>query len=124
MQWLMQHSKQNSNKLNLAMTPADIAAVEADIVLTLKAIYDPEIPVNIYDLGLIYDIDFEPSGEVNIRMTLTAPNCPMADLLVENVTTQVGKVKGVEDVNVILTFDPPWDRSMMSEETLLDLGLL
>ncbi len=106
------------------MTPTDIAAVEADIVLTLKTIYDPEIPVNIYDLGLIYDIDFEPSGEVDIRMTLTAPNCPMADILVENVTTQVGKVKGVEEVNVILTFDPPWDRSMMSEETLLELGLL
>ncbi|MFI3247772.1 MAG: iron-sulfur cluster assembly protein [Rikenellaceae bacterium] len=106
------------------MTPADIAAVEADIVLTLKTIYDPEIPVNIYDLGLIYDVDFEPSGEVTIRMTLTAPNCPMADILVEDVTKQVGKVKNVEEVNVILTFDPPWDRSMMSEETLLDLGLL
>ncbi len=106
------------------MTPADIAAVEADIVLTLKTIYDPEIPVNIYDLGLIYDVDFEPSGEVNIRMTLTAPNCPMADILVEDVNTQVGKVKGVEEVNVVLTFDPPWDRSMMSEETLLELGLL
>ncbi len=106
------------------MTPSDIAAVEADIVLTLKTIHDPEIPVNIYDLGLVYDIDFEPSGEVNIRMTLTAPNCPMADVLVEDVVTQVGKVKGVEDVNVILTFDPPWDRSMMSDETLLDLGLL
>ncbi len=106
------------------MTPADIAAVESDIVLTLKTIYDPEIPVNIYDLGLIYDVDFEPSGEVTIRMTLTAPNCPMADILVEDVTKQVGKVKNVEEVNVILTFDPPWDRSMMSEETLLDLGLL
>lgn len=106
------------------MTPADIAAVEADIVLTLKTIFDPEIPVNVYDLGLIYDIDFEPSGEVNIRMTLTAPNCPMADVLVEDITTQVGKVKGVEEVNVILTFDPPWDRSMMSDETLLELGLL
>ncbi len=106
------------------ITPADIVAVEKEIVLTLKTIYDPEIPVNIYDLGLIYDIDYEPTGEVTIRMTLTAPNCPMADILVEDVTKQVGKVKGVEDVNVILTFDPPWDRSMMSEETLLELGLL
>lgn len=106
------------------MTPAEIADIEKDIVLTLKTIFDPEIPVNVYDLGLIYDIDYEPSGEVNIRMTLTAPNCPMADILVEDVTTQVGKVKGVEEVNVILTFDPPWDRSMMSEETLLELGLL
>ncbi len=106
------------------MTPEDIAAVEKDIVLTLKTIYDPEIPVNIYDLGLIYDIDYEPSGDVSIRMTLTAPNCPMADVLVEDVTREVGKVKGVEGVDVVLTFDPPWDRSMMSEETLLDLGLL
>lgn len=108
----------------MSMTPEDIAAVEKDIVLTLKTIYDPEIPVNVYDLGLIYDIDYEPSGDVTIRMTLTAPNCPMADVLVEDVTREVGKVKGVEGVDVVLTFDPPWDRSMMSEETLLDLGLL
>ncbi len=106
------------------MTPAEIAAVESDIVLTLKAIFDPEIPVNIYDLGLIYDIDYEPDGVVSIRMTLTAPNCPMADELVADVNTQVLKVKGVEEVNVFLVFDPPWDKSMMSEETLLDLGLL
>ncbi len=106
------------------MTPEEIESVEKNIVLTLKTIYDPEIPVNIYDLGLIYDVDYEPSGEVNIRMTLTAPNCPMADILVEDVTTQVGKVKGVSEVNVVLVFDPPWDRSMMSEETLLELGLL
>lgn len=108
----------------MSMTPEDIAAVEKDIVLTLKTIYDPEIPVNVYDLGLIYDIDYEPSGDVTIRMTLTAPNCPMADVLVEDITREVNKVKGVEEVDVILTFDPPWDRSMMSEETLLDLGLL
>ena len=106
------------------MTPAEIEAIEAQIVLTLKNIYDPEIPVNIYDLGLIYEIDYDPSGEVDIRMTLTAPNCPMADELVGDVTTQVGKITGVTDVNVILVFDPPWDRSMMSEETLLELGLL
>ncbi|MFI3306837.1 MAG: iron-sulfur cluster assembly protein [Rikenellaceae bacterium] len=106
------------------MTPAEIAEIESNIVLVLKTIYDPEIPVNIYDLGLIYEIDYEPSGNVTIRMTLTAPNCPMADVLVEDVTREVGKVKGVEEVDVILTFDPPWDRSMMSEETLLELGLL
>ncbi len=108
----------------MSMTPEQIAETEAQIVLVLKTIFDPEIPVNIYDLGLIYDVDFAPSGEVDIRMTLTAPNCPMADVLVDDVTTQVGKVKGVTEVNVVLTFDPPWDRSMMSEETLLELGLL
>ena len=104
--------------------PQEIMRIEQDIVLTLKNIYDPEIPVNIYDLGLVYEIDVEPDGTANIRMTLTAPNCPMADQLLEQVNDMVGKVKGVTSVNVILTFDPPWDKSMMSEETLLDLGLL
>ena len=105
-------------------TPQEIMRIEQDIVLTLKNIYDPEIPVNIYDLGLVYEIDVEPDGTANIRMTLTAPNCPMADQLLEQVNDMVGKVKGVTSVNVILTFVPPWDKSMMSEETLLDLGLL
>lgn len=106
------------------MTPEEILKVEQEIVLTLKNIYDPEIPVNIYDLGLIYEIDYTPEGEANIRMTLTAPNCPMADMLVEDVNMQVGKVAGVKSVNVVLTFDPVWDKSMMSEETLLELNML
>mgnify|MGYP000128322593 FL=1 len=105
-------------------TPQDIMRMEQDIVLTLKNIYDPEIPVNIYDLGLVYEIDVEPDGTANIRMTLTAPNCPMADQLLEEVNENVAKVEGITSVNVILTFDPPWDRSMMSEENLLDLGLM
>jgi FeS assembly SUF system protein len=98
--------------------------MEQDIVLVLKNIYDPEIPVNVYDLGLIYGIDVEPDGTAMIRMTLTAPNCPMADQLVEEVRTQVGKVKGIASVDVVLTFDPPWDRSMISEEAMLELGFL
>ena len=106
------------------MTPEEILKVEQDIVLTLKNIYDPEIPVNIYDLGLVYDVDFEPSGTVTITMTLTAPNCPMADQLVEDVNTQVAKIKGVNSVDVQLTFDPPWDKSMMSEEALMELNML
>jgi FeS assembly SUF system protein len=106
------------------MTPEEILQVEKEIVLTLKNIYDPEIPVNIYDLGLIYEIDYTPDGVANIRMTLTAPNCPMADLPVEDVNREVGKVKGVETVNVILTFEPAWDKSMMTEEALLELNLL
>ena len=97
------------------MSPDEILEVEKDIVATLKNIYDPEIPVNIYDLGLIYEIDYTPDGVATIRMTLTAPNCPMADMLVEDVNIQVGKV--------ILTFDPVWDKSMMSEEALLELNL-
>ena len=106
------------------MTPEEILQVEKEIVLTLKNIYDPEIPVNIYDLGLVYEIDYTPDGTATIRMTLTAPNCPMADMLVEDVNQQVAKVKGVKSVNDILTFDPVWDKSMMSEEALLELNLL
>ena len=105
------------------MTPEEITRVEHDIVLTLKNIYDPEIPVNVYDLGLIYEIDFTPDGVATTRMTLTAPNCPMADMLVEDINVQVAKVKGVKSVNVILTFGPPWDKSMMSEEALLGLNM-
>ena len=106
------------------MTPEEILRVEKEIILTLKNIYDPEIPVNIYDLGLIYEIDYTPEGDANIRMTLTAPNCPMAEQLVEDVNTQVAKVDGVSKVDVILTFDPVWDKSMMSEEALIELNLL
>ena len=97
---------------------------EEAVLRMIKTVFDPEIPVNIYDLGLIYEIDFDPSGEANIRMTLTAPNCPMADMLVEDVQTQVAKVQGVEKVNVVLVFEPAWDKSMMSEEALLELNLL
>ena len=111
------------NNFVFCMTPEEILRVEKDIVLTLKNVYDPEIPVNIYDLGLIYEIDYDPSGEATIRMTLTAPNCPMADMLVEDVNTQVAKVQGAEKVNVILVFEPAWDKSMMSEEALLELNL-
>ena len=106
------------------MTPEEILEVEKEIVLTLKNVYAPEIPVNIFDLGLVYEIDYTPDGVAPIRMTLTAPNCPMADMLVEDVNQQVAKVKGVKKVNVILTFDPVWDKSMMSEEALIELNML
>ncbi len=106
------------------VTPEEILRIEQDIIYTLKNIYDPEIPVNIYDLGLVYEIDVEPGGEANIRMTLTAPNCPMADVLLQQVNDDVLKVKGVNSVNVVLTFDPPWSREMISEAALLELGML
>lgn len=106
------------------MTAQEILRIERDIVNTLKNIYDPEIPVNIYDLGLIYDVDVEPDGVANIRMTLTAPNCPMADELLMQVNDMTKMVAGVTDVNVTLVFEPAWDRSKMSEEALLELGLL
>lgn len=106
------------------MEPAEILRVEQDIVAALKTVYDPEIPVNIYDLGLVYEIDYTPDREANVQMTLTAPNCPMADMLVEEVNVQVATVPGVDKVNVQLVFDPPWDKDMMSEEALLELGML
>lgn len=98
--------------------------IEANIVRALKNVYDPEIPVNVYDLGLIYEIDVKSEKEVDILMTLTAPNCPMADLVLNDVETYVKDVKGIEKVNVTLTFDPPWDKDMLSEEARLELGLM
>ena len=98
--------------------------MEADLVRALKNVYDPEIPVNIYDLGLIYEIDIKKNREVQITMTLTAPNCPMADIVLHDVETYVGDVKGVEKVNVHLTFDPPWDKDMLSQEAKIELGLM
>ena len=105
------------------MSPEEILGVEKNIVLTLKNIYDPEIPVNIYDLGLIYEINRAPSGTADIIMTLTAPNCPMADQLLQDIHREVSKVAGVERVNITLTFEPQWDKSMMSEEALIELNL-
>ena len=105
------------------MTPAEIVSIEKDIVLTLKNIYDPEIPVNIYDLGLIYEINYDPTGAAEIIMTLTAPNCPMADMLLEEIHREVMKVQGVEKVSITLTFEPQWDKSMMTEEAMLELNL-
>ncbi|MDX9770239.1 MAG: iron-sulfur cluster assembly protein [Tenuifilaceae bacterium] len=104
--------------------PLDILATEANIVKVLKDIFDPEIPVNIYDLGLIYEVDVEENGTTNVKMTLTAPNCPMADQLLQEVNDRVAEVEGVTEVVLNLTFDPPWDKSMMSEEAMLELGFL
>lgn len=98
--------------------------LEATIIAVLKTIFDPEIPVNIYDLGLIYEIDFYEEDEVRVLMTLTAPNCPMADQIVEEVNDKVQSIEGLSDATVVLTFDPPWDKDMMSEEAKLELGFL
>lgn len=102
----------------------DIPAIEADIVKVLKNIFDPEIPVNIYDLGLIYEVDVDEDRKVIVTMTLTAPNCPLADELLDEVHVKVGKVEGVTEAIVNLTFDPPWDKDRMSEEAMLELGFL
>jgi FeS assembly SUF system protein len=97
---------------------------EKNIVLAMKQVYDPEIPVNIYDLGLIYDIISNEEGKVDVKMTLTSPNCPMADQLLQDVFDAVMDVPGVKEVAIELTFEPPWDRDRMSEEALLELGML
>lgn len=102
----------------------DFLEIEGKIVEALKDVYDPEIPVNVYDLGLIYEIDLSEKNEANIKMTLTAPNCPMVDMLLSDVEQAVEGVDGVEKANINLVFDPPWDKSMLSEEAKLELGLL
>jgi len=90
----------------------------------LRQVYDPEIPVNIFELGLIYGIDVSEEGAVQIRMTLTAPNCPAAGAMPGEVESRVAAVEGVKDVTVELVWDPPWDQSRMSEAAKLELGLL
>jgi FeS assembly SUF system protein len=102
----------------------DKLRIEQDIVKVLKNIYDPEIPVNIYDLGLIYEIIVSDDAEVALTMTLTAPNCPVADELIENVNEGIRDISGVKSVNVKLTFEPPWDMDCLSEEAKLELGML
>ena len=97
--------------------------LEQLVIEQLKTIYDPEIEVNIYDLGLIYKLEISTTNEVRILMTLTAPNCPMADYVVEQVKDAVKDVPGVLDVEVELVFEPVWDKSRMSEEALVELGL-
>ena len=97
--------------------------LEERIVAMLKTVFDPEIPVNIYDLGLIYRIDAN-DGDVVLDMTLTAPNCPAAEFIMEDVKMKIESIEGVKSVTVNLVFEPEWDRSMMSEEAQLELGLL
>jgi len=102
----------------------NVFELEQKIVFELKNTYDPEIPVNVYDLGLIYEIDVEDEGKVKITMTLTAPNCPIIDELLNEIKTRIEHIEGVKEVEIVLTFDPPWDKSMMSEEAQLQLGFL
>ncbi len=106
------------------MTEKEKKELEQKIISELKTIYDPEIPVNIYDIGLIYKITIDDKGNVHILMTLTAPNCPVADTLVEEVKEKVKSVKGVNKSEVELTFDPPWSQDMLSDDAKLDMGLI
>ena len=101
----------------------ELAPLYENVILALKQVFDPEIPVNIYDLGLIYELNIRKSKEVYIKMTFTAPNCPMADFVMDQVQGAVQGVPGVVDVKVDLVFEPAWDKSRMSEEALFELGL-
>jgi FeS assembly SUF system protein len=106
------------------MDPTEQLEIETRIAGVLKSIYDPEIFVNIYDLGLIYDINLDDDYIAHITMTLTAPNCPMAEDLIEEVKYKVTGTNGVKDCDLKLTFNPPWDKSMLSDEAKLELGFL
>lgn len=104
------------------MTQEEKTLIEERIVDVLKTVYDPEIPVNIYDLGLIYKVDVKDDGDVDIDMTFTAPSCPAADFILEDVRQKVDGVTGVKNANVNLVFEPVWDQRMMSEEARVELG--
>ena len=108
------------------LTAEDVKELQplyAAVIQALKEVYDPEIPVNIYDLGLIYELTISKSREVSILMTFTAPNCPMADQVMQEVQEGVESVPGVTKCSIELTFEPEWDRSMLSEEARVELGL-
>ena len=98
--------------------------IEERIVAMLKTVYDPEIPVNVYDLGLIYKIDVTDESDVTIDMTLTAPNCPAADFIMEDVRQKIESIDGVRTATINIVFDPEWNKDMMSEEAKMELGFL
>lgn len=104
------------------MTVTEAEALKAQVIATLRTCYDPELPVNIYELGLIYDLQVTAAGEVYVKMTLTAPNCPVADRLPRYVETKLKAIPNVTAVKLDLVWDPPWDRSKMSEAAKLALG--
>lgn len=111
---------------NQVLSAEDVKALQplyAAVIAALKEVYDPEIPVNIYDLGLIYELNISKAGEVSILMTFTAPNCPMADQVIGEVQSGVESVPGVTKCTIDLTFEPEWDKSMLSEEARVELGL-
>lgn len=105
------------------LTPERIEEIRALLVETLKTVYDPEIPVDIYELGLVYDIDISPEGKVDVRMTLTSPGCPVAESLPREVELKAASIEGVSEVRIDLVWDPPWTPDRMSEAARLELNL-
>jgi FeS assembly SUF system protein len=105
-------------------TENEFLQLETKVVQVLKNIYDPEMPVSIYDLGLIYEIDADENNNVRILMTLTAPNCPMVKELLDEIRQKINAIEDVQSLDLKLTFDPPWDKSMLSDEAKLELGFI
>ena len=104
------------------MTQEEKNKIESDIVEVLKTVYDPEIPVNIYDLGMIYKIDLHDNGVLDMDMTFTSPSCPAADFIFEDVRTKIESITGIKEANINLVFELAWDQSMMSKEARVELG--
>lgn len=104
--------------------PVDFLVLESQIVQVLRTIYDPEIPVDIYALGMIYEIEVDENAKAKIVMTLTTPNCPVAESLPNEVREKVSYIPGISDVDLILTFEPPWTKDMMTDEAKLELGMM
>ena len=119
----MEENKNTKQEVLTAEDAKALAPLYTDVIKALKQVYDPEIPVNIYDLGLIYELVINKEHDVAIKMTFTAPNCPMADEVMAEVKTSVEDVPGIKFCNIELVFEPVWDKSMLSEEARLDLGL-
>lgn len=124
MLWLFKPNNFNSKERVFSMEEIDVQQLGENIVRILKTIYDPEIPVDIYELGLIYDVFVNETQDVKILMTLTSPNCPVAETLPMEVEEKVKSIDNVNNVEIELTFDPPWSKDLMSEEAQLELGLL
>ena len=108
----------------MKLTDEQITSLGEEVLKVLKTIYDPEIPVDIYELGLIYDVQISDEGEAKVLMTLTTPNCPVAESLPMEVEEKVGEVEGITKSKVEITFEPEWEKDMMSEEAKFELGLL
>ena len=116
-------AKDAAHATSTTLSPEELQRLTDDMVAALKTVYDPEIPVNIFDLGLIYDLDIGKEGTIQVEMSLTAPGCPVAGEMPSWVENAVRSVDGVQDVKVNLTFDPPWDPSRMSEEAQIALNM-
>lgn len=124
MQGLRKNLRNFASVILMNMTPDEKLKIEEKVVEMLRTVYDPEIPVDIYSLGLVYKIDLADDGTLNVDMTLTAPNCPMADFILEDVRMKLESIEGVTSVNVNIVFEPEWTQDMISEEAKLELGLL